>query len=158
MTVRSLAKNKASGPEGLPNEFAQLYWDEIGADIAALVWSFFRGDLDFSQLNKADILMIPKREGAEEVKDFRPISIISLIPKIISKLLASRLAKHLPVLVSPNQTAFVKGRQISENFLATREVLQHITFSKEKAVFLKIDFAKAFDSISWDFLGQRISR
>lgn len=96
--------------------------------------------------------MIPKIQAPARVKDFRPISVINLIPKLISKILANRLRLKLPDLISPCQTAFIRGRQITDNFVATREVLQHIHKSKNPAVFLKIDFAKAFDSIEWDFL------
>lgn len=150
--VKSLAQNKASGPDGLPNEFAQVFWEEVSSDIIALVQGFSSGVTHMKEINRADIRMIPKRDGADQVKDFRPISIINLVPKIISKLLALRLSKFLPQLLSPYQTAFVRGRQISENFLSTREMLQHISFSKQEAVFLKLDFAKEFDTLNWDFL------
>lgn len=151
-TVFSLANNKASGPDGLPNEFAKVYWADIKGDIIGLLHRFFEGTADISALNTANIVMLPKKEDAVQLKDFRPISIISLISKIISKLLATRLSRFLPELISVNQTAFVRGRQISENFVAVREALQHISQTTEQAIFLKIDFAKAFDSVNWDFL------
>lgn len=150
-TVLSLANNRASGPDGLPNEFAKFYWPDIKTDIMSLINGFYDRSINIEALNTANIVMIPKREGVVQLKEFRPISIISLVPKIISKLLARRLASFLLALISINQTAFVKGRQISENFVALREVLQHISQAKEKAIFLKIDFAKAFDSVSWSF-------
>lgn len=55
-------------------------------------------------------------------------------------------------MISPNQTAFVKKRQISENFIATCEILHHIAHQKRPAIFLKLDFAKAFDFVNWKFL------
>jgi Reverse transcriptase (RNA-dependent DNA polymerase) len=51
-----------------------------------------------------------------------------------------------------NQTTFMRGRYIAENFLATREILHHIHGSGDPVIFMKIDFSKAFDSVSWDFL------
>lgn len=113
-----------------------------------MVQGFATGTIDLSQVNRADIIMIPKLEGANAVKDFRPISIINLLPKMISKLLVTRLAKFLPDLVSPNQTAFVQGRQILENFLATHEMLHHISVNKGHVVFLKINFVKTFDTLN----------
>ncbi|XP_078174444.1 uncharacterized protein LOC144568089 [Carex rostrata] len=80
---------------------------------------------------------------------------MNAIPKLISKLLANRLRIHLPELISSNQTAFVQGRQITENFNSTREMLHHISTSGKPACFIKIDFAKAFDSVNWDYL-QRV--
>lgn len=96
--------------------------------------------------------MIPKIEVPITASDFRPISVLSLIPKLISKVLSNRLRLLLPDLISSNQTAFVHGRQISENFVATRELIHHISHSGKQAVFVKIDFRKAFDSINWNFL------
>lgn len=77
---------------------------------------------------------------------------INIIPKIVSKMMANRLGRSMKDLISPYQTAFIKGRQITDNFVATREILQHISVSKKEAVFMKLDFAKAFDLIEWEFL------
>ena len=113
-TVLRLAENKASGPDGVPNEFAQLYWSEVKDKIVNLIQGFHSCCIDISNLNRANIVMVPKKDSPMEVKDFRPISIINIVPKIISKLLATRLAGFLPNLVSIRQIAFVQGRQISE--------------------------------------------
>lgn len=98
--------------------------------------------------------MIPKKDNPQTTADFRPISVLNLIPKLISKILANRLRLVLPSLISSNQTAFVHGRQISENFVTTRELLNHIDNQGNPAIFLKVDFQKAFDSIEWPFLNR----
>lgn len=96
--------------------------------------------------------MIPKKDQPTIPVDFRPISVISIIPKLISKVISNRLRTFLPDLISPNQTAFVQGRQISENFLTTRELLHHIDSSGNSVIFTKINFKKAFDTIEWPYL------
>ena len=68
------------------------------------------------------------------VNDFRPISILNLVPKLISKILANRLCHKLPDLISTQQTAFIKGRQIAENFIATRELLHHLDKDRKSVV------------------------
>lgn len=108
--------------------------------IVSMVQKFYSNNLDLKGINRANLVMIPKKEVAEGVGDFRPISVINVIPKIISKLLAIRLAYKLPDLISPNQTAFIKGRQIAEKkkkFNTTREIIHHLTKSKRKTVFIK---------------------
>lgn len=150
--MRQLAKNKASGPDGLTNEFLHAYWHIVKEDIMLIMHGFHQGILDLTQINKANVIMVPKKEQSEEVGDFRPISVINLVPKLISKILSNRLRTKMPELVSAKQTAFIQGRQISENFVATREVFQHIAQAGQPAIFLKLDFAKAFDSIEWEFL------
>ncbi|XP_078175174.1 uncharacterized protein LOC144568677 [Carex rostrata] len=151
-TIFSMANNRASGPDGLPSEFAKINWTEIKGELIRLVQEFYHETVDLRPLNTANIIMIPKKNDAVQLKDYRPISIISLVPKIISKLLAVRLSRFLPSLISINQTAFVRGRQISENFVVVREIMQYVSQARQFVAFFKIDFAKAFDTVNWDFL------
>lgn len=150
--VCQLAKNKASGPDGIPNKFLQEYWPIIKKDIMAIVNLFYNHDLDLSDSNRANIIMIPKKEVACVVQDFRPISVINVIPKLLSKLLASRLSLRLKALVYIHQTTFIRGRYITEKIITTREILSHIKSTKNPTIFVKIDFLKAFDSVNWIFL------
>jgi Reverse transcriptase (RNA-dependent DNA polymerase) len=147
-----LARNKASGPDRLPNEFLQSYWQVIKDDIYSLFQGFFNNTIDLKPINKANIIMISKKEGPHKVGDYRPISVINLFPKVISKVLANRLATKLPSLISIKQTTFMGGRHIANNFIITRELLHHIQRGGNPTVFLKINFTKAFDSVNWKFL------
>lgn len=114
--------------------------------------NFYENRLDLERFNRAKIILIPKTEVPKSTSDFRPISVLNLIPKLIAKILSNRLRLKLPDLISQNQMTFVHGRQISENFVTTRELLSHIAHSGRSAVFAKIDFQKAFDSLDWEFL------
>lgn len=152
LAVKQLANNKASGPDGLPNEFVKIYWEDLKHEILRIMNDFYDLTLDLKPFNEARIVMIPKVESSTDTSDFRPISVLNLIPKLISKILANRLRTSLPDLISCNQTAFVHGRQISENFVSTREVLHHVSQSNTQAIFAKIDFRKAFDTVEWLFL------
>jgi Reverse transcriptase (RNA-dependent DNA polymerase) len=89
---------------------------------------------DLTPVNEINIVIIPKVGSSQNVTYFRPISVINFVAKIISKLLANRLSRVLPNLIHHHQTAFVKNRQISENFLATQELLHHIHCSKQPAM------------------------
>lgn len=124
----------------------------IKEEVTNLIQGFFEQTLDISSINQANIIMIPKREVAIQVGDFRPISVMNVVPKLISKILANILRDFLPTLISPTQTTFIRGRQISENFNTTRELLHHISNSGKPACFIKLDFAKAFDSVNWSYL------
>lgn len=150
--VRGLALNKASGPDGLPVELLRKHWNDLKFNVLALIHAFFEHQLDLSVLNRANIIFIPKTNTPISVSDFRPISVLNIIPKVVTKLMAERLSGVLPKLISKKQTAFVRGRQISENFTTTREILQHIRQNGKPAVFIKLDFAKAFDSVHWSFI------
>ncbi|GJS68656.1 putative RNA-directed DNA polymerase, eukaryota, reverse transcriptase zinc-binding domain protein [Tanacetum coccineum] len=88
------------------------------------------------------------------VSDFRPISLIGAQYKIIAKILANRLSRVIETVISSEQTAFVSQRQILDGPLMVNEIIDWYKRKKAKLMILKIDFEKAFDSVSWDFLDQ----
>ncbi|KAJ1695315.1 hypothetical protein LUZ63_012013 [Rhynchospora breviuscula] len=150
--VMGLADNKSSGPDGYPNEFFKLNWDLVKNELIILFDALFDLSLDLTSINLAHVIMIPKVQFAQQLSEFRPISIICYLPKLISKVLNNRMAVFLPLLISNTQTGFVKGRLISENFNTAREFIANISSSGDPAVMLKLDFTKAFDSVAWPFL------
>lgn len=105
----------------------------------------------FKLLNTAFITLLPKKVDALLVKDYRPISLIHSFAKLVSKILATRLAPLLPSMVSINQSAFVKGRSIQDNFLMVQQIDRSLHSKKEPHILLKLDISKAFDSVSWSF-------
>jgi len=72
-------------------------------------------------LNTAFISLLPKKLEATQVKDFWPISLIHNMAKLVTKVLANRLAPLLPSLVATNQSAFVKGRNIQDKFFLSNK-------------------------------------
>jgi hypothetical protein len=108
-------------------------------------------------LNAAYITIIPKKIDALLAKDFRPISLIHSFAKLITKILANRLAPLLNSLVSSNQSAFVRGRSIHDNFILVQQTVKALQRQKISSLFLKLDISKAFDSVSWSFLLEVLS-
>ncbi|KAJ1690962.1 hypothetical protein LUZ63_015117 [Rhynchospora breviuscula] len=150
--VMGLANDKSSGPDGVPNEFFKLNWDLLKDDLLAIFDSLFQGQLNLQNANHARIVLIPKEENATCLSAFRPISVISYIPKLISKVLANRVAAFMPQLIPQSQTGFIKGRLIAENFIVARELVTTLSNQSDPAFLLKLDFQKAFDSVAWSFL------
>lgn len=89
---------------------------------------------------------------ALHVKDYRPISLIHSFAKLVTKVLANRLAPLLPSMVSTNQSAFVRGRNIHDNSLFVQQMVKSLHMKKEAHILLKLDISKAFNSVSWSFL------
>jgi hypothetical protein len=81
-----------------------------------------------------------------------PISLIHSFVKIIIKTLALRLAPHMHEIVSPCQSAFIKKRTIQDNFMAVRSAVRRYQRMNIPSLFLKLDIAKAFDSVRWEYL------
>jgi len=86
------------------------------------------------------------------INEFRSISLLNAIIKIITKVLANRLRPHIHLLVDQIQSTFTKNRYILDSVTCAHEVLAASHYFDIEAVFLKLDFEKAFESVSWDFL------
>ncbi|GKE18757.1 RNA-directed DNA polymerase, eukaryota, partial [Tanacetum coccineum] len=102
--------------------------------------------------NSSFIALIPKTQNAKTVKDFRPISLIGSLYKIIAKILANRLSSVIPDLISDVQSAFIFNRQILDGPFILNELLSWCKYKNLKAMIFKVDFEKAFDSIRLDYL------
>ena len=110
--------DKAPGPDGFTTAFFTSCWDTIHQDLMRVIDAFSELSINnFQIINSANIALLPKKDGAEDITDFRPISLIHIIPKIIAKAMASRLAPKMNDLVSHCQSAFIKSRSIHDNFM-----------------------------------------
>jgi mannosylglycoprotein endo-beta-mannosidase len=119
----------------------------------AALRALFLGQVQgFDGLNSALITLIPKKDGAVDLKDFRPISLVHSFSKLLAKLMATRLAPRLSDLVDANQSAFVRGRCIHDNFVLVQQSAKVLQRSHTPSVLLKLDVARAFDSVAWPFL------
>jgi hypothetical protein len=107
------------------------------------------------ELNLTHITLIPKNKNPMSVIDFRPISLCNVLYKLISKVLANRLKKVLPTIITPTHSAFILGRLILDNVLAAYETLytMHMGMKGKKGYMaVKLDMSKAYDRVQWSFL------
>nr|GEV20576.1 histone deacetylase 9 isoform X1 [Tanacetum cinerariifolium] len=125
--VWNCGDNKSPGPDGFTFEFFKKYWGFIGLDFCKAVEYFFANGAFPIGCNSSFIALIPKVVDAKYVSDFRPISLIGGIYKVVTKIMANRLATVISDIVSNTQKC-------------------------KKAMFFKVDFAKAYDSVRWDYL------
>ncbi|GJV44979.1 RNA-directed DNA polymerase, eukaryota [Tanacetum coccineum] len=144
--------DKSPGPDGFTFGFFRKFWHLIEEDIFEAVHYFFcHGNIP-SGCNSSFITLIPKIPDANLVKDFRPISLIGGIYKIIAKILSNRLVGVLSDIVNEVQSAFIADRQILDGPFILNEVIQWCKLKKKQSFIFKVDFEKAFDSVRWDFL------
>ncbi|OMO55184.1 reverse transcriptase [Corchorus capsularis] len=128
---------------------------EMGAHKAPCPDGFFHGGFMLRELNRTNIVLIPKVASPEEVSDYRPISLCNFAYKIISKILANRLKKWLDLVITQNQNAFIANRQIQDNILIAQEVFHHLRLKKKRKrceLALKLDLNKAYNRVEWGFL------
>lgn len=150
--VWSCGNDKAPDPDGFTFSLFKRHWDIFKYDIMDLVKDFMESSHIPPGCNSSFNTLNPKVSSPMGVNDFLPISLIGIQYKIIAKLMALRLARVVETVVSVEQTDFIKGRQILDGPLLVNELLDWYKKKKKKMMILKIDFEKAFDSISWDYL------
>ncbi|KAM0903126.1 hypothetical protein ACQ4PT_018909 [Festuca glaucescens] len=115
--------------------------------------TLWRGDAHGLHLaNQALISLLPKHADAVEVRDFRPISFIHSVAKLVAKVLSTCLVPKMPQLVGPHQSAFIKGRCLHDNFQLVQCTARQLHALKAPAVMFKLDITKAFDTVDWAFL------
>lgn len=150
--------DKAPGPDGFTFGFFRHFWYLVDIDVYAAVRYFFTySDLP-KGCNSSFITLIPKIPDANLVKDFRPISLIGCIYKIIAKILTNRLVGVLGGIINEVQSAFIKDRQILDGPFILNEVLSWCKRKKKQSLLFKVDFEKAYDSVRWDFLDDVLSK
>jgi hypothetical protein len=152
---RRIYPDKSPGPDGFNPAFYQRFWEHCGDDIFAAASSWLDRGYFPSSLNETNICLIPKCDNPTSMKDLRPISLCNVLYKIVSKVLANRLKSCLDKLVSQEQSAFVEGRSILDNFLIAIEVIYAMkrkTKGHRGELALKIDISKAYDKVDWGFL------
>ncbi|KAG7578379.1 Reverse transcriptase domain [Arabidopsis thaliana x Arabidopsis arenosa] len=149
----SLPRNKTSGPDGYSAEFFVSCWSVVGHEVSSAILEFFRSGSLLKQWNATSLVLIPKIQNAAKVSDFRPISCLNTLYKVVSKLLANRLKSVLSDVISHSQSAFMPGRSLSENVLLASEIVQGYNRKNiSQRAMLKVDLRKAFDSVRWDFV------
>jgi mannosylglycoprotein endo-beta-mannosidase len=151
--IKNMPSNRAPGPDGFSWDFYKHCWQIVKSDVFAALTAVYLGHgQNLQLLSGALITLIPKKDGAVELRDFRPISLVHSFVKLVAKILALRLAPKLPSLVDANQSAFVRGRCIHDNFVLVEQSARTLFRTRVPSVLLKLDVARAFDSLSWVFL------
>jgi hypothetical protein len=150
--LKETKTDTAPGLDGFPALFYKKFWPMLCRPVLQILNGFALGTVDIARLNFGILSLIPKVPGAEDIKKFRPIALINVIFKLVSKAYAIRLSLVAHRTISPAQMAFIKGRFIQDGPLALHEIIHELKTKKLPAVLLKLDFEKAYDRVSWDFL------
>jgi hypothetical protein len=113
---------------------------------------FHRHTIDLKRINYGIITLVTKGPDAEKIQKYRPICLLQVLFKIFTKALTIRAIPIMNKLIHPCQTAFIKGRYISDGVALLQEVPREAKFRKQQGVVLKIDFEKAYYKVNWEFL------
>ncbi|RVW13055.1 Transposon TX1 uncharacterized 149 kDa protein [Vitis vinifera] len=150
--LSDLNGDKAPGPDGFPLSFWQSCWEFVKEEVMGFLKEFHEHDKFVKSLNSTFLVLIPKKAGAEDLRDFRPISLMGGLYKLLAKVLANKLKKVVGKVVSSAQNAFVEGRQILDATLIANEAIDFLLKRNESGVLCKLDIEKAYDHLNWNFL------
>lgn len=157
-TLYKMKSDKSPGISGLTAEFFKVFWKKLGHFVLRSINAGFHNkELSITQ-RQGVITCIPKDGKPKNfLKNWRPLTLLDVVYKIASGAIANRLKQVLDIIISKDQTGFIKGRYIGEN---TRLIYDLMNFTEQNNIpglLLLIDFEKAFDSLSWSFI-QKVLR
>jgi len=138
--------------------FIKFRWEEIKGDILRVVHNFEEDGRWPRGSNTSFISLIPKVDNPLHLNDFRPISFVGRLYKIMAKILTMRLKKVLHKVIDGRQFAFLEGNGLMDGVLVANKVLEEVKRRKSSCVFFKVDYEKAYDSIIWDFVYYMLER
>ncbi|OWZ02753.1 Pol Polyprotein, partial [Phytophthora megakarya] len=151
-SIKHMKGNSAPGLDGLTAAFYQIAPEHFGR-ILCIVYTYQleRGILLPSQ-RKSCVTLLYKIGDRSDPGNYRPILLISVDVKILSKSLAYRLQDVLPTIAHPDQKGFVKGRSLLHHVHLLDDLLHHTTITHSSSLAIFLDFEKAYDRVVWDYL------
>ena len=146
--MSQLKEGKAPGPDGFTTTFFHTFWELLKHEVWQIVEESRNLHWLLPSLNTTFIALIPKEEDSITPDKYRPIALCNVIYKVIFNVIANWLKPLLPMLISPEQSGYVEGRQIMDGILLTHEIIHSLKSSKQAGMLLKLDLSKAFDKLS----------
>ncbi|WZZ31888.1 hypothetical protein YC2023_015289 [Brassica napus] len=150
IVVKAIKSDSSPRADGMIGKFFQHYWSITGEQVSKEVKEFFAGGDISPDWNYIQLCLLPKKTNPHLMTALRPISLCSVVYKIISNVLCSRLKNILPQIVSPTQGAFVSWRLISDNLLIAHEMIHGLKTNlncREYYIAIKTDMSKEYDRV-----------
>lgn len=129
-------------------KFLQEFWYVLKDDVMELFNEFHSLGKFVKSINSTFLVPIAENHGVKDIKDFRSISLVGCIYKLIAKVLVRRLSQVLGEVIGECQHAFVEGRQILDAIMSANEVVDDLVACKKEGLICKLDVEKAYDYVS----------
>lgn len=158
LAVKGMGKKKAPGPDGIPAEFYQQFWDILGPSLVQVLNNGLKSNTFPPEFSEGLVTLICKNtERARELTAWRPITLLNVDYKIASKIIANRIEGDLGKCVSAFQAANVAGRSIQEKLWELRDTIEWSSERGINGILLSVDQAKAFDLVLHNFIRKTLT-
>ena len=160
-SLMSMKNNVTPGSDGLTTEFYKFFWHLFGPTFSQIVRDTFDNNntsLIVTQREGIIRLICKDKKNKDDLKFYRPISLLNTDYKIIAKTLANRLKCVLPHIIHPDQSYGIPGRTIQDNIIFTNAMFSYIEQKNIPAIYLNIDQEKAFDRVPHQYLFETIEK
>jgi hypothetical protein len=139
--------NKSPGPDGFNFSFFKEFWYLLKDEVRIMFDQFFENASLPKSFASYFVALIPKVKSPFSLDEFRPISLLGSLYKLVAKVLAARLAPVMHSIVATTQSAFLKGRLLVDGVVVINEVVDLAKKSGKDCLIFKVDFEKAYDSV-----------
>jgi hypothetical protein len=156
--VRDSDGNKSLGPDGFNFAFVKEFWFLIKDEVRIMFDQIHGNEVLPKCMLAYFVALIPKVSSPLALKDYRPISLLGCLYKILAKVLARRLVGVMNSIISPTQSAFLKCTNLVDGVLVVNELVDYAKKMKKQCLIFKVDFEKAYDSADWSFLEYMMGR
>ena len=150
--------NKSPGDDGIVSEFNIRYWYLIKEELTNVIKYIFLSNTLAPSQQRAMLTLLYKKGEREDIANWRPISLLNVDYKIITKILAERLKPLLPSIIHPDQKSYVNGRNIFEANRLLKDVIEYSEENKINSSIIFIDYQKAFDCVEWGWALQCLEK
>ena len=158
MAVWDCGSEKSPGPDGLNFKFIKQFWKLLKPDIIRFLDEFHVNGIFPKDCNESFIALISKVNDPQNLNEYRPISLIGCVYKIVAKLLANKMKKVMPDIIDKRQSAFIGGRHLLHSVLIANEAEEEVKRCQKPSMVFKVDYERAYDFVSWDFLSYMMRR
>lgn len=156
--VSGFKRGKSPGEDGLPLEFYTTFWDILAPDLLTVFTDFQRLGRLPDSFRVGIVKLIYKKDDKTDLKNWRPITLLNADCKLFSKLLANRMSVVLGEVIHPDQTCGIPGRKITDSLVLIRDTICYARDRNIRLVVLNLDFEKAFDRVSHQYLFQVLQK
>ena len=153
--LKNMKCNKTPGIDGISLQFLKVFWSKMKFFIKNAINTCYKKGTLLTSLWQVIITFFPKdNKDRKYIKNWHPISLLSVIYQMASIAIANRLKPYLTDVILKTQTGFITGRHIGENTRILYDLLCYTEKEQIPGLLMLIDFEKAFDTVSWQFIYQ----